>query len=692
MTPEDVYEFLGPFIRSLDGLLDKIEKDVISINDFLSKVGEVLDLQSSLKRFFAPLEVKEKLIIEVLKHLAVTDYDLSPELFDKKYPISKFYEISKNWIYTMKLNGKYMTTYFNKDKITLEGVFETFKYIEDNLTDKKNLERALLEYFHTTTEYDNYEMQINGNNFTVGFVKQYFSDPLVAYPKDPFESYFKLASFLLNGITDESQYETEPDMLLKDINIKDFNTAYGSGTLLYLSKLILAILDAYVILEEKGTEEEKALFYENIKDTTVTATNKAKEAFRLLFKYTNEPLNIEYLIKMAYYLPVTDEFYKLFDNSNTEYQYYDDRKDEIKDETGREMDEILIDMLLKEKAEVVMPKFIALNQSILTKMKKYQEEIPEIFAIVMKDINFSLFMSQLVQMYAFPDSLGKINLTVFKDIIELVDNSKLDAISIYVDGGRFESPYYNFYYDDAGEKKQIDFSTFSLQVGETYKFMRLDNAVSHPVWIREIENVISDRAAESRGIIGSEYFQITIPEGQTEIEIYCTSHAIMVAKLAIDSSLSPVPCFTDTCSILTPHGYVEVNRLKEGDLVMTPEKKEVKITKIMKPKTLAVNGKTRPHLIPKHSIKPNVPFKDTYISLNHGYMENDQWKVPGKNMEANQVQWSSDSVTYYNIMLEDYPNHDLVVNGVTMECWGGANAQDSFGQENIPIRNKKLFG
>jgi hypothetical protein len=69
--------------------------------------------------------------------------------------------------------------------------------------------------------------------------------------------------------------------------VNDFENMYGSGMTLYAGKLILAMLEAYVLLQEKGTKEEQDAYLIHINDTSLTATLKAKESFSIIFKYSD---------------------------------------------------------------------------------------------------------------------------------------------------------------------------------------------------------------------------------------------------------------------------------------------------------------------------------------------------------------------------------------------------------------------
>ena len=157
----------------------------------------------------------------------------------------------------------------------------------------------------------------------------------------------------------------------------------------------------------------------------------------------------------------------------------------------------------------------------------------------------------------------------------------------------------------------------------------------------------------------------------------------------VSSSFDPI-CLTDTCDILTPNGYVNVKDLSVGDLVTTPEGKDVKITKIMKPTNHVAMGKALPHFIPKNSLGENKPSKDTFVSKNHAYKSGDRWLCGQFNIEHNAINWDKDFVTYYNIMTEDCPKHSLVVNGVEMESWSGYEHNKPETHGNSKLRREKL--
>lgn len=136
--------------------------------------------------------------------------------------------------------------------------------------------------------------------------------------------------------------------------------------------------------------------------------------------------------------------------------------------------------------------------------------------------------------------------------------------------------------------------------------------------------------------------------------------------------LSMVPCFTNTCYILTPSGYKNVSILKRGDNVFTSDYRVVKIKKIFK--TIINNSELFPRLIKANKYGKNKPIIDTYFSDNHAFNINGKWKLP-KN-ENLPKKWLDKKVVYYHIKLPNYKNDYLIVNGIVTESWDGLKPQN----------------
>ncbi|MGB1622813.1 MAG: peptidylprolyl isomerase [Synechococcus sp.] len=125
---------------------------------------------------------------------------------------------------------------------------------------------------------------------------------------------------------------------------------------------------------------------------------------------------------------------------------------------------------------------------------------------------------------------------------------KRQKIDVYVDGGRLDAPYYNFF-DAQGE--QID--DLIINPKNRYTFRRLDEATSHPFYIAELDAAgatgtgIKQRGAGSAeaGIVGNERFKLRFSKAarqrlttETGLRYFCTTHPSMSAEFSLDSGLT----------------------------------------------------------------------------------------------------------------------------------------------------------
>ena len=102
---------------------------------------------------------------------------------------------------------------------------------------------------------------------------------------------------------------------------------------------------------------------------------------------------------------------------------------------------------------------------------------------------------------------------------------------IYVDGGSFEFPYYDF-----SGKGSKEVSKFKLTRGNKYSFSRLSGSTSHPFYITDsisggapskyLKKRLSGDGGVSDGVIGSEKFTLKIGKKFKLDELYyfCASH------------------------------------------------------------------------------------------------------------------------------------------------------------------------
>ena len=127
-----------------------------------------------------------------------------------------------------------------------------------------------------------------------------------------------------------------------------------------------------------------------------------------------------------------------------------------------------------------------------------------------------------------------------------------------------------------------------------------------------------------------------------------------------------IPCFTDTCYLLTPFGYKNVTKLNKDDLIVTADNRKVRIKNIYKTKASSLY---RPYLINKGGLGNNLPTVDTYISPEHRLLHNGKWIKPKNTLFKKS--WNKSEIVYYHVELPNYKTDNVICNGVVMESWDG---------------------
>ncbi len=155
-------------------------------------------------------------------------------------------------------------------------------------------------------------------------------------------------------------------------------------------------------------------------------------------------------------------------------------------------------------------------------------------------------------------------------------------------------------------------------------------------------------------------------------------------------------CLLDDTLILTPMGYIKINKLKIGDNIITSN---LKIKKIKNIKKYEFNNNPRinPYIIPKDYFGKNIPSKDTRLSKGHNILVNNKWITPAKNYHVFKQDNKLEKFTYYHIELDDYLTDNLVINGGLIVESYGEHSDKNLSEarkrikESIILKNKKLF-
>jgi len=115
-------------------------------------------------------------------------------------------------------------------------------------------------------------------------------------------------------------------------------------------------------------------------------------------------------------------------------------------------------------------------------------------------------------------------------------------IDIWVSGGSFDAPYYQFYTDSDGSQ---ELSSLSLDSSKSYTFRRLNEATSHPFYLSDTSYktnssnalLITGDGSPSQGIKVNESFKVEfVTDSAGDIEellYYCSSHHSMQGNIAL---------------------------------------------------------------------------------------------------------------------------------------------------------------
>uniref|UniRef100_A0A6C0APZ5 Hedgehog/Intein (Hint) domain-containing protein n=1 Tax=viral metagenome TaxID=1070528 RepID=A0A6C0APZ5_9ZZZZ len=133
-----------------------------------------------------------------------------------------------------------------------------------------------------------------------------------------------------------------------------------------------------------------------------------------------------------------------------------------------------------------------------------------------------------------------------------------------------------------------------------------------------------------------------------------------------------VPCFPKGTRIATASGYVPVETLTAGDLVLTSDNRQVPVK--VYSRTLRATEQTAPYLIPKNSLGPSQPAADLRLSPLHAFqLKKGLWQIPqyASKLSNKIAQYDIGStVTYYHLECPNFFTDNLLVDGCVVESFG----------------------
>ena len=412
---ERIFDLLGDVISPLELILkDRFSGNKISMEDFIDIGIVYLGLDTKIKELEGDQEIIKKLFRETLIYLTKESYTyngekITDDFFTTKYDIQTITNISKKWLYSLK----YQSSEFSANIIrenesnTINDVFLRFKEIETHYSNKNHLEQSLVRFLNSPDGDKYNEIKLNIDGYPVITIGQMKAAELLTeslFPDEIFSSYFKLASFLVQGILKPSDINMENADKFKTTTINNFTETYTVGLLLYLCKVLLILLDGYVLVQEIGTQEDKDSIINELTDTTKTISQKSSDILRIIFKGRTD-INVEEVMATAFYLPTPDKFKEIFNDTPNTYEAIREKTYSLNAD-GKTYDDILLEYILESDSKIMAPQIMEFNNRIIIKLEEYKKTIPEIFNMILREATSSIFLTQITMFRSFPISLG----------------------------------------------------------------------------------------------------------------------------------------------------------------------------------------------------------------------------------------------------------------------------------------------
>jgi len=434
---ERIFELLGGVISPLELILkDRFSGNKISMEDFIDIGIVYLGLDTKVKELEGDQETIKKLFRETLIYLTKESYTyngekMTDDFFTTKYDIQTITNISKEWLYSLKnLSSEISNNIINENgSNTIDEIFLRFKEIETNFSNKNHLEQRLVGFLNSPggDKYNDLLLKIDGfPEITIGQMKGAGLLTESLFPTEIYNSYFKLASFLLQGIVKKSDIDIENITELKNADVNNFSEMYVTGLLLYLCKLLLVILDGYVVVHQNGIQEDIDSVMNKLTQTTQTFTQKSSDILRMIFKGRTD-VNVEEVMATAFYLPTPDKFKEIFNDTPNTFAAIREKAYSL-NANGKTYDDILLEHILESDPKTMAPQLMEFNNNIITKLEEYKKTIPEIFNMILVEASSSIFLTQITMFNSFPDSLGTHTVNGLNMYIDMLMNRELFSL------------------------------------------------------------------------------------------------------------------------------------------------------------------------------------------------------------------------------------------------------------------------
>lgn len=292
----------------------------------------------------------------------------------------------------------------NSDVLTLNNVSNYFKQIEMKRSDENFFLKVLIEFINSTTKYDDFEVKQYGKISNTKKALEILKESL--FPKTPYPSYVKIMSMIIHGMLSQDGIDYKNKKKLSDISIVDLVPLYSNGINLYLSKIVIIIMNSYDLTIQRNDLDTQKNLLEIINNDSYTLSAKYRYISYLLYSTYELKNTYKDYMESEFFIPVyIDELINdkgLYNITELQAKYSD-----LDGVYGKDIEEVLIEKLLDSDPNDSIDKIIQFNNEIVFKINSYKEKYPEIMDNLFDELNSSFVSTLFVQLLCFPESLGK---------------------------------------------------------------------------------------------------------------------------------------------------------------------------------------------------------------------------------------------------------------------------------------------
>ena len=165
---------------------------------------------------------------------------------------------------------------------------------------------------------------------------------------------------------------------------------------------------------------------------------------------------------------------------------------------------------------------------------------------------------------------------------------------------------------------------------------------------------------------------------------------------AINSTLSynvvetsEIPCVLKGSKVLTLNGYVPIENIKIGDIILSHDNRELIVEDILCEYTLSKNVKC---VKIKKGIYSDIHVtEDTCLSFHHGILIENEF-IPAEQNTIFDMETVSGQTLYqfYCLQTPNYLTDTMIVNGIPTEVWGGWKPYDKTTHDLYPMKEREF--